>query len=300
MGFPILVATVLSLSGSVLSMDGALEAASAQAPESLPYLGVGIGFRRDISRSVVEHVREFDCLELVCESFFNARKALLALKSLRPVIPHSLAMSVGSEMDPAYLARVKDIVDLCGNRWYSDHLCFTRADGAATGHLMTLPWNEESLEVVTRNVKEVMRLMGPNFALENISNPFVWPNSTMTEGEFLDEVLRRTGCLLLLDVENVRINAENHGYDPRKFIAGLPLERIVQVHVAGGVNPDGAFAFDTHNAPVSKGTWDLLAYLVEHHRPRATILEHDEDFPPMAQLVSEVRTARSIVGGPGH
>lgn len=278
-------------------MAGVVE---AEAPERFPYLGVGIGFRRDISRQVVEHVREFDCLEVVCESFFNARKALLALKSLRPVIPHSLAMSVGSELDPRYLAQVKEIVDLCGNPWYSDHLCFTRADGVATGHLMTLPWNEESLEVVARNVKEVMRVIGPEFALENISNPFVWPTSTMSEAEFLNEIVRRTGCHLLLDVENVRVNSENHGFDPHKFIASLPLERIVQVHVAGGVNPDGTFTMDTHSAPVSKRTWDLLAYLVEHHRPRATILEHDEDFPPMPQLLGEVRQARAIVGGPGH
>lgn len=263
------------------------------------YLGVGIGFRGEIAPQMVAASREFDCYEIIAESFFRSPRALLALKTLRPLIPHSLNMSVGSEVDAGYLARVKDIVDVTGNEWYSDHLCFTKERDHAVGHLTTLPWNEESLETVVRNVKEVMRQVGPNFALENITNVFTWPTSTMDEPTFITEVMRRTGCMLLLDLENVRINARNHGHDPYKFLASLPLERVVQVHLAGGVEGHG-MSLDSHNAPVHEQTWDLLRYLAEHIRPRATILEHDDQFPPMEQLVSEMRAAREIVGGPGH
>lgn len=262
------------------------------------YLGVGIGYRGELAAQTLAASGEFDCFEVICDSFFRAERSLLALKSMRPVVPHSLAMSVGSEVDPEYLQKTKRIVEMSGNAWYSDHLCFTHADGQSAGHLTTLPWNEEALEVVVANTKEVMRTIGPNFALENITNVFRWPNSTMDELTFINEVVRRTGCHLLLDVENVRINSRNHGFDPYKFIAGLPLERIVQVHLAGGTE-EGGVQMDSHNAPIHKETWELLRYLAEHHRPRATTLEHDSDFPPMAQLVAEVREARSIVGGPG-
>lgn len=267
--------------------------------DRIPFLGVGIGYRRDLNKEVVEHVKEFDCLELVCESFFRSEKVLLALKSLVPVIPHSLAMSVGSRLNPEYLQRVKRIVELTGNAWYGDHLCFTNVDGVATGHLTPIPWTEEALETVTTNVKQVMATIGPNFALENIANPFLWPNSTMSESEFVNELVRRTRCHLLLDLENVRVNSTNHAFDPRKFIASLPLERVVQVHIAGG-DKQGGISLDSHDRPVPEETWGLLEYLVDHHRPRATILERDYNIRGIAELVQEVRRARSIVGGPGH
>lgn len=262
------------------------------------HLGAGVGFRGEVSSQMIAHAKEFDCFEVMCDSFFRAERTLSALKTLKPLVPHSLSLSVGSELDPDYMQKVKRIVDATGNPWYSDHLCFTRAGEVAVGHLTTLPWNEESLDLVVRNTKEVMRTIGPNFALENITNVFTWPTSTMDESTFINEVVRRTGCSLLLDVENVRINAINHGFDPYKFLASLPLERVVQVHLAGGTEGHG-IALDSHNAPVHAQTWELLRYLVEHVQPRATILEHDEDFPPMPQLIQDVRTAREIVGGPG-
>lgn len=275
---------------------GSATSALRRTKAPFPDLGVGMGFRRDISDLVIQHIDEFDCLEVVCDSFFRAENVLRALKALRPVVPHSLAMSVGSEVDETYLANVRRVVELSGSPWYGDHLCFTRAGGYSSGHLTPLPWNDEALGTVVANVKRVMAAIGPNFALENIANPFVWPTSTMTEPEFIGEVVRRTGCLLLLDVENVRVNAANHGFDARRFIADLPLERVVQVHIAGGA-PYEHLVLDSHSRPVPEETWALLAYLLEHHRPSATILEHDEQFPPFAELVAEVRRARSILRG---
>lgn len=257
--------------------------------------GVGIGYRPGAHAETLRHLGELDFLEVISDAFFRNPRGAEALASLTTVVPHSLGLSVGSSTDDAYLERVAGIVEATRPPWHSDHLAYTRADGVSTGHLAPVPRSDEALRVVVANVKRVQARIGTPFALENITAPFEWPTNEMDEPEFLHEVARRTGCLLLLDLENLRINAANHGRDARKELERLPLERVIQVHVAGGEHRDG-MEHDTHSEPVSEETWSLLRHLCELRAPPAVLIERDDNLAPFASVLEDVRRARSIVG----
>lgn len=262
----------------------------------VPRLGVGLGYRAPLRPFLLQRLDEVDFLEVIADNFFANPRALHALSTLKTCIPHSLNLSVGSTLDEAYLKRLQDLVALAQPPWHTDHLAFTREGDVAIGHLVPVPYTEESLRVVVENVKRVQAATGVPFGLENVTHPFYWPGNTMDEAEFLNEVLRQTGCLLLLDLENVRVNAANHGRSATTFLDALPLERIVQVHIAGGVHGHG-LEHDTHSAPVGEETWRLLAWLCERAPPPGVLLERDEAFPDFGDLVAELRRARSILQG---
>ena len=256
---------------------------------------VGIGYRPAAHAETLRSLGELDFLEVISDAFFRNPRGAEALASLATVVPHSLGISVGSTVDEAYLARVKAVVEATQPPWHSDHLAFTRAGDVSTGHLAPVPRTREALDVVVRNVRRVQEAIPLPFALENITAPFQWPSDEMDEAEFLHEVARQTGCLLLVDLENLRINAANHGSDARKALERLPLERVVQVHVAGGEHREG-LEHDTHSGPVSEETWGLLEHLCDLVEPPAVLIERDENLAPLSGVLTDVRRARAIVG----
>ncbi len=204
---------------------------------------------------------------------------------------------MGSSTEPAYLEKVAGIVESLAPPWHSDHLAFTHAGNVSSGHLAPIPYTDEALDLVVQNIRRIQARIPVPFALENITMVFYWPHSTMDEHTFLSEVVRRTGCHLLLDLENVRVNTINHGLygrGGRDFLDALPLERVAQVHIAGGQHHKG-LEHDTHAAPVSAATWDLLSYLCDHVTPPGILLERDAALPPFSELLAEVQRARSIV-----
>lgn len=261
---------------------------------SLPRLGVGLGYRPAIRHDIVRHVGELDFVEVIADHFFRNPAALQALASLKTCVPHSLALSVGSLVDPEYLEKVARVAALARAPFFTDHLAFTRTGALEIGHLAPLPFTHEQLDLVVENVRKVRARVPLPFALENVTMAFYWPNSEMPEHEFLCEVVRRTGCHLLLDLENVRVNCANHDRASKDFLDKLPLERVAQVHVAGGVHGDGIH-HDSHSAPVSEETWNLLEYLVDVAPPPAVLIERDQSFPPFEELVGELRRARRIL-----
>ena len=262
--------------------------------DAVPSLGVGLGYRAPLRADILRSVREVDFLEVVSDAFFRDETMLRALSSVTTCVPHSLNLSVGSQVDPGYLDRVARVVEVTDPPWFTDHLAFTHEDDLAIGHLAPIPHTDESLRVVVENVRAVMARIPRPFGLENITMPFYWPQSTLDEAAFLHEVVKRTGCRLLLDLENVRVNAENHARSAQRFLDALPLERVIQVHVAGGTHGEG-LAHDTHSAPVSPETWALLDYLCDVRPPPAVLIERDADFPPFPELLREVRHARAIL-----
>lgn len=263
---------------------------------AIPRGGVGLGYRAPLRTHVLRHLEELDFLEVITDSFLRNEPALRALSSLVPCVPHSLNLSVGSVTDPAYLEAVARAVEVADPPWHSDHLAFTRAGEVVTGHLAPVPHTEESLRVVRENVRAVQARIGRPFALENITMPFYWPDDEMPEHEFLARLVKETGCRLLVDLENVRVNRANHGRGGRDFLDRLPLEAVVQVHVAGGTHAEG-MENDTHSEPVSEETWGLLEHLCELIPPPAVLIERDANFPPFPELLGEVRRARAITRG---
>ncbi|HWH09000.1 MAG TPA: DUF692 domain-containing protein [Candidatus Thermoplasmatota archaeon] len=256
---------------------------------------VGIGYRPAAHAETLRHVRELDFLEVIADSFFRDPRGVEALASLTPVVPHALGLSLGSAVEPDYLHRLARVVEAADPPWHSDHVAFTRADGVSTGHLAPLPRTREALDVLVRNVRLVQAAIPRPLALENITAPFEWPSDEMEEPEFLAELTRRTGCFLLLDLENLRVNAVNHARDARKDLERLPLERVLQVHVAGGEHRAGVEQ-DTHSQPVSAQTWALLEHLCALVEPPAVLIERDENLLPFEDVLADVRQARAIVG----
>lgn len=263
----------------------------------LPHVGVGLSYRSRIRTETLRHIRELDFLEIVTDGFFRNVDGVRALRSLTTLIPHTLGLSVGSHVDPEYLARVKAVHDAADPPWHTDHIAFTHAGGRSLGHLAPVPHTREALDRIVDNIRIVQEDLHTPMAFENITMPFYWPHAEMEEHEFLGAIVRRTGCKLLLDLENVRVNAQNHARAARDFIDRLPMEAIAQLHLAGGAHTDDGTAHDTHSEPVSQETWALMEHVCEHVRPVAVVIERDGNFPPFAELLSEVRQARAILRG---
>jgi hypothetical protein len=268
----------------------------------LPFLGVGLGYRPDLDRQIWANRASIDWLELISEHYLaRPREQLdqaLRLRGAFPLVPHGVELSIGTpgELDPAYLDALAELVALVGAPWCSDHLCFTRAGGLALGQLTPLPRTRAVAADVARKARQVQERVGVPFLLENISY-YIDIEGQLSEAEFLTEVMEGCECGLLLDLANVFVNAGNHGFSALEFLAAIPLERVVQVHLAGGEESPDAL-LDTHSAPVPDEVFALLRHLVERApNLRAVLIERDSDFPDdFQELAGDLAGAREILG----
>lgn len=277
----------------------AVEVAVAAATD-LPYLGAGLSFRPAWRWDVVRHRDTLGAVEFIPDDVAGpaALQDLKYLQQAVPVLLHGIGLSIGSAegLDPVRLERLAEVAEAVRPPWFSEHIAFTRAGGIEIGHLMPLPFNREAVETVARNVAALRRALpaGMPIALENIAYRFTLPGSDMTEEEFVRAVVEEADVHLLLDLENVHANAANHGYDPIAYLEGLPLDRVLEVHLAGGFWKDGEYA-DSHTRPVPEESWALLEWLAPRTPVRAVIVERDDDLPPFEELLAEVGRAREIL-----
>ncbi len=249
---------------------------------------------------MVEHRAQLGAVECIVEEMLGdqALRRFAAMRDAVPLLLHGIGLSLGSSegLDPVRLRQVERAVQALRPPWFSEHIAWTRAGGVDVGHLTPLPFTHEAVQTVARNVETLQRaLPGVPLLLENIAYTLPLPGSQMTEPEFVRAVVEAAGTGLLLDLENVHANTLNHGGDALDAIAALPLERVVEVHLAGGLWQEGEYA-DTHTRPVPEESWALLEWLV----PRApnlaaVIIERDDDLPPFADLLAEVRRAQGIL-----
>ncbi|WP_018684640.1 DUF692 domain-containing protein [Actinokineospora enzanensis] len=261
-------------------------------------LGVGIGWRSEIDLTV-ERLPGVDFVEVVAENLHDDHLPE-SLRILRerglPVLPHAVSLSLGGA-DPVETERVEHlaaVAELVDAPLVSDHICFVRAGGLDSGHLMPVPRTRAALDVLVANVHTAQSILGVPLALENIAALIRWPEAELTEAEFLTELVDRTDCLLLIDVANMWANARNLGEDPISLLDGIPLERIAYVHVAGGVLVDGVY-HDTHAHPVPAEVLDLLAELCSRVDPPGVLLERDDRYPADSVLDAELAAIRAVV-----
>jgi len=172
-------------------------------------------------------------------------------------------------------------------------LCWTGVHGVNLHDLLPVPYTQEALDHVTSRVQQVQDYLGRPLTLENVSSYVSFGQSEMPEWEFIAELTRRTGCWLLFDVNNVYVSAFNHEYDPKEFIDGIPADRVVQFHVAGHSHM-GTHIIDTHDATICDDVWDLYRYALRRFGPVSTIIERDDEIPPLAELIDELDVAREI------
>ncbi|WP_434389225.1 MNIO family bufferin maturase [Melittangium boletus] len=267
-------------------------------------LGVGIGLRREFYTLLPETRRALDWVEIIPENFLTLggrpQATLDACRERWPLLPHGVALNVGGpdSLDEDYLAGLQALVERVDAPFFSDHLCYARLGGAYLYDLLPLPFSEEAVEHVVPRVREVQARVGRPFLLENPSYYAHMPGGTLAEADFLRHVVEQADCGLLLDVNNVYVNACNHGYDPRAFVDALPLERVGQLHLAGHERLPEVL-LDTHGAPVCDEVWSLYQYVLERTGPVSTLIEWDAHIPSLDAVLDEADRARALMARVG-
>ncbi|WP_329161033.1 DUF692 domain-containing protein [Streptomyces anulatus] len=268
-------------------------------------LGVGIGWRPEIAAEV-ESLSGIDWVEAVAENLCadHLPDSLVRLRERGvTVVPHGVALGLGGadRPDPGRLAGLAARAELLGAPLVTEHIAFVRAGGPLTasprleaGHLLPVPRTWDALDVLCENVRIAQDSLPVPLALENIAALITWPDEELTEGQFLAELVERTGVRLLIDVANLHTNHVNLGQDPAKALDELPVEAIAYVHVAGGVERNGVW-HDTHAHPVTAPVLEVLAELRSRVDPPGVLLERDDAFPPAAELAGELDAIRATL-----
>lgn len=267
-----------------------------------PFHGFGLGLRRPHFSDFLEGAVDVDFLEVISENYMveggRMQRVIDEVGERYPLILHGVSMSIGSAhgLDRAYLERLKRLERRTNPLWVSDHLCWTRSSAHNSFDLLPLPLTEEALDVVCANITVAQDILGRALLLENPSSYLTFPQDEMREWEFLSAACARTGCYLLLDVNNIYVSAQNHGFDAQTYLEGLPLERVRQIHLAG--HRPGEIIIDTHDEPVAGPVWELYAQacamLDSAGVQVATMIERDGQIPALDALLGELDHARRI------
>ncbi len=264
--------------------------------------GVGLGLRGAFLHEIFEGAADGKVafLEVAPENYMHrggrVPKRLQAIAERIPIITHGLMMSLGGTdpFDEAYFSELKTFVDRYDTPWHSDHLCWSGLDGALLHDLLPVPFTSDAAQRVAARVVEARDRLERPMAVENISWYLELGRSTLDEAQFLTEVVETADCGLLLDVNNVYVNATNHGFDAKAWIDSIPLERVVQLHIAGHEPWDDALLVDTHGADVREEVRDLLAHVIERIGPKPVLLERDSNIPPLQTLLDEVASIDAV------
>ena len=261
--------------------------------------GFGLGLRPAHYGALLGERHAVDWLEIISENYLvpggQPLDFLERIRSRYPVVMHGVSLSIASTAPPdfEYLRQLRDLARRVEPKWISDHLCWTGVHGKNLHDLLPIPFTKEALDHVVGRVQLVQDFLGRPIVLENVSTYVQFCNSEMTEWEFLSELSRRSGCWLLFDVNNVYVSAFNHGYDPLAFLQGIPRDRVVQFHMAGHSHM-GTHIIDTHDHPVCEDVWDLYAAALCRFGHVSTMIERDDNIPPLDELIVEVERTREI------
>ena len=269
-----------------------------------PFQGFGLGLRPQHFPDILgpdgtRDLNRVDWFEIISENFMAVGgmplRNLMAVRERRPMAMHGVSLSIGAPdpLDDDYLKNLKSLADLIDPAVVSDHLCWTGAHGVNLHDLLPLPLTEETLNHVAARVGRVQDALGRRIALENASTYVTFTSDTMDEWDFLAELTRRADCDLLLDINNVYVSAFNHGFDAADYLAGIPKDRVRQIHLAGHEH-NGDHIVDTHDAPVAEPVWDLYRAAVARFGAVPTMIERDANIPPFADLVEELGAARRL------
>ena len=240
-----------------------------------------------------------DWFEIISENYMIAGGRplanLMAVRARYPMIMHGVSMSIGSAdpLDLDYLAGLKALAARVEPAIVSDHLCWTGIAGLNMHDLLPLPLTEEALDHVCARIDQVQEFLGRPIAMENASTYVTFGGSTIPEWEFMAALAKRTGCQLLLDVNNVYVSAFNHGFAAIDYIDAIASESVAYMHLAGHENND-TYIIDTHDHPVVDGVWDLYAHALRRFGPVPTMIERDDKIPPFTELTAELARARDV------
>lgn len=263
--------------------------------------GFGLGLRTAHYADFLAAPQPVDWLEVISDNHLvpggKPMRMLDEIRARYPMAMHGVALSLGSVAGPDehYLRQLRALADRISPLWVSDHLCWCGVHGRQLHDLLPLPYTEEALSVVVRNIMRTQDVLGRRLVVENVSSYVAFAQSHMSEWEFVREVAERADCLLLLDVNNVYVSGVNHGYDPVAYLDAMPSGRVQQIHLAGHTrNDDSGLLIDTHDQPVPDPVWALYRHACERFGPVATMVERDDHIPPLPELLAELDQARAM------
>lgn len=263
-----------------------------------PYLGFGIGLRPQYYQAILQSSPAIDWFEMISEDYFVAGgRHLHYLEQIRqryPLVMHGVSLSIGGTdpLNKEYLTQLKKLAHRVEPRWISDHLCWTGVEGSNSHDLLPLPYTEEALQHVVARVHQVQDFLGRQILLENVSSYITYRQSQLTEWEFLTAVAEQADCYILLDINNIYVNAFNHGFDPDHYLNAVPVDRIVQFHLAGHTNLD-THLVDTHDHNIIPSVWELYSRAIGRFPRASVMIERDDHIPPLPELLLELEQARA-------
>ena len=258
--------------------------------------GVGIGLRIPHYQHIFSRKPAVDWFEIISENFMiDGGRPLAMLDQILEryrVVQHGVSMYFGSvtEPDPEHLKRLKTLVRRTGTPWLSDHLCWGSVDGTYTHDLLPLPYTWEAVTRTVERVRKVQDYLEIPVAVENVSSYAAFTASQMTEWEFLNEVVERADCGILLDVNNIYVSSVNHEFDPMEYVNAIPAHRVAQIHIAGHSKYE-KYILDTHDHPVIDPVWKLYARAIERCGLTPTLLEWDDHIPSFDEVHAEALKA---------
>ncbi len=267
-------------------------------------LGLGVGLRTTHYPHILEKWPAVDWFEIISENYMDSggrpRYVLDQIAERYPIVMHGVSMSIGSTdpLDVEYLRKLKKLADDVNAGWVSDHVCWTGVTSKNSHDLLPMPYTEEALRHVVDRIRTVSEVLERPLVLENPSSYVTFAESTMPEWEFVRRMAEESDCGLLVDVNNVYVSAFNHDFDPFEYLRALPMDRVVQFHLAGHTHC-GTHIVDTHDGRVIDPVWDLYKLAHELTGGASTLLEWDADIPPFEEVHSEVLKAKTVIDGDG-
>lgn len=267
--------------------------------KNIPNLGIGVGLRIPHYKDILEKQPDIDWFEIISENFMvDGGKPLDILEKIverYPVVQHGVSLAIGSPdpLDFNYLKKLKDLTKITKTPWVSDHLCWGRLPGAHYHDLLPLPYTQEVIDYVAERAHIVQDYLELPFALENLSSYVSFQKDQMTEWEFYSTVVEKADIYMMLDVNNIYVSSRNHGFDPDTYINNIPLERVLQIHLAGHTDY-GDYVLDTHDNYVKDEVWDLYAKVYPLTGGVSTLLEWDDNFLSFQDTWNEALKAKQF------
>ena len=277
----------------------AAPARKAPPSEKPDYLGFGLGLRPQHYADILDGNPDVDWFEVISENYMvpggQPLKMLDRIRARYPIVMHGVSLSIASTtpFDKIYLDGLKALADRTEPKFVSDHLCWTGVHGVNLHDLLPIPYTREALDHVVARIQHVQDHLKRPIAIENVSSYVQFQHAEMTEWDFIADMAKRTGCWLVFDVNNVFVSAFNHDFDAYDFINGIPADRVVQFHLAGHEHAT-THIIDTHDAMVPEPVWELYRAAVKRFGRVSTIIERDDNIPPLDELVTELSEARRI------
>ncbi|HVW24658.1 MAG TPA: DUF692 domain-containing protein [Polyangiaceae bacterium] len=270
------------------------------AGRSLARDALGLGLRIPHYEYLFEHWPDLGYFEIISENFLGdalpPRRNLERVVGRYPVVLHGVGLSLlgHAPLDEAYIDAVCRLADHVDAPFVTDHLCWTGAHGVTHHDLLPTPYTADLVEFAAERARYVQQRLGRPFGLENLSSYVEFAQSTMTEWEFYSTVVREAGCWFMLDVNNIYVSSENHGFDPKTYVDAIDFSRVLQVHLAGHTREPNGTIVDTHDHPVCDAVFDLYRHAWNRGGPFPTLLEWDDAIPPMPEALAELDKARAV------